>query len=45
MEILVWNPDNSTKTDADIFLSLNWPDNEENTGLRFCIIEKDGKYI
>ncbi|KAI9304537.1 WD40-repeat-containing domain protein [Cunninghamella echinulata] len=43
MEILIWDPDTSKQTDADIILSLNWPDNEENTGLRFCIIEENGQ--
>ncbi|CAO3622900.1 unnamed protein product [Cunninghamella echinulata] len=45
MEILIWDPDTSKQTDADIILSLDWPDNEENTGLRFCIIEENGQKI
>lgn len=39
MEILVWDPANSTKTDADIKLSLSWPDAADCTGLKFKVIE------
>ncbi|CAO3645081.1 unnamed protein product [Cunninghamella blakesleeana] len=45
LEILIWDPNSSTKSDADIFLSLNWPDNEENTGLRFCVVEDDDQKL
>ncbi|KAI8086452.1 uncharacterized protein BX664DRAFT_264707 [Halteromyces radiatus] len=43
MEVLMWNPKTSTKTDADIYLSLDWPESDDCTGLRFCIVEKDGR--
>ncbi|ORZ10117.1 WD40-repeat-containing domain protein [Absidia repens] len=45
MEILLWNPMTSTKTDADIHLSLEWPDSDDCTGMRFSIMEKDGQKL
>ncbi|CAO3589628.1 unnamed protein product [Absidia cylindrospora] len=45
MEILLWNPMTSTKTDADIHLSLEWPESDDCTGMRFSILEKDGQKL
>ncbi|KAF1804063.1 WD40-repeat-containing domain protein [Mucor lusitanicus] len=45
MEILVWDPANSTRTDADIKLSLDWPDAADCTGLKFKVIEAAGQKV
>ncbi|CEP10298.1 hypothetical protein [Parasitella parasitica] len=45
MEILVWDPIGSTRTDANIRMSLDWPDAADCTGLRFKIIEKDEQKV
>lgn len=45
MEILVWNPANSTRSDADIKLSLDWPDAADCTGLKFKVVESAGQKV
>ncbi|KAL7317855.1 hypothetical protein PS15m_004160 [Mucor circinelloides] len=45
MEILVWDPANSTTTDADIIMSLDWPDAADCTGLKFKVIEAEGEKV
>ncbi|KAI8642933.1 WD40-repeat-containing domain protein [Parasitella parasitica] len=45
MEILVWDPVGSTRTDANIEMSLDWPDAADCTGLRFRVIEKNGQKV
>ena len=42
-ETLVWDPKKSTKTDADIAISLEWPDSENHAGLRMKVFEQRGK--
>lgn len=41
-EILVWKYKSSTKKDADIAISLEWPESVDEVGLRFKVIEKHG---
>ncbi|KAI8338406.1 WD40-repeat-containing domain protein [Chlamydoabsidia padenii] len=45
MEVLLWNPMTSTATDSDILLSMDWPESDDCTGLRFSIVEKDGQKL
>ncbi|KAG1086608.1 hypothetical protein G6F42_020919 [Rhizopus arrhizus] len=45
MEILVWDPANSTTIDADIIMSLDWPDAADCTGLKFKVIEAEGEKV
>jgi hypothetical protein len=45
MEIVVWNLANSTPEDIDIYKSLDWPESDGRTGLRFKVIEKNGKWL
>ncbi|KAI7873331.1 WD40-repeat-containing domain protein [Mucor mucedo] len=45
MEFIVWNPEKSTETDADIQLSLAWPDSKECTGVRYKVIEAEGQKV
>ncbi|KAG0194845.1 Leucine-rich repeats and WD repeat domain-containing protein 1 [Apophysomyces sp. BC1034] len=42
-EILVWNPQKSTKTDADIVMSLMWPDADDIAGVRFKVFERSNQ--
>ncbi|KAI9490785.1 WD40-repeat-containing domain protein [Zychaea mexicana] len=44
-ETLIWNPKTSTKTDADISISLGWPDSNDHAGLRFKVVEKQGDKV
>ncbi|OBZ82107.1 hypothetical protein A0J61_09843, partial [Choanephora cucurbitarum] len=41
LEILLWNPDESTPKDAEIEKSFDWPDSAECTGLRFKVVERE----
>lgn len=41
-EILVWKHKSSTKNDADIAISLEWPESVDEVGLRFKVIERHG---
>ncbi|KAG2192389.1 hypothetical protein INT46_008926 [Mucor plumbeus] len=45
MEIIIWDPVESTRTDAKIEMSLDWPDAADCTGLRFKLIEKEGEKV
>lgn len=45
MEFIIWDPNSSTKKDADILLSLAWPDSQNCTGVRFKVIEKEGQKV
>ena len=45
MEIILWDPSNSTKTDANILISLEWPDSQDCTGARFKLIEAQGQKV
>ncbi|KAG1154638.1 hypothetical protein G6F37_009267 [Rhizopus arrhizus] len=45
MEIVVWNLANSTPEDIDIYKSLDWPESDGCTGLRFKVIEKNGQKV
>ncbi|KAI7898927.1 WD40-repeat-containing domain protein [Cokeromyces recurvatus] len=40
MEIIIWDPKKSTKDDASIDISLEWPESAECTGLKYKVIEK-----
>lgn len=40
MEIIVWDPAKSKVKDAEIEMSLSWPDSADCTGLRFKVIEQ-----
>ncbi|KAF7724104.1 hypothetical protein EC973_001288 [Apophysomyces ossiformis] len=42
-EILVWNPKTSSKTDADIVMSLMWPDADDVAGVRFKVLERSNE--
>ncbi|KAI9310785.1 WD40-repeat-containing domain protein, partial [Dichotomocladium elegans] len=44
-ETLIWKPKSSTKKDADIAISLEWPESAEQEGLRFKVVEKDGHKV
>lgn len=44
LETIIWRPDTSTKTDADIAISLDWPEAGDATGLRFKVVEQQGLY-
>lgn len=45
MEFIVWNPEKSTETDADIQLSLSWPDSKDCTGVRYKVVEAEGQKV
>jgi tricorn protease-like protein len=45
MEFIIWDPTKSTKTDADILLSLEWPDSAGCTGVRYKVIEAEGQKV
>lgn len=45
MEFIIWDPATSTKTDADILLSLEWPDSAGCTGARYKVIEAEGQKV
>lgn len=44
-EIIVWDPKKSTKKDAKILMSLEWPESDGSTGLRMKVYEKKGQKI
>ncbi|KAI7860536.1 WD40-repeat-containing domain protein [Circinella umbellata] len=44
-ETLVWDPKKSTQTDADIAISLEWPDSENHAGLRMKVVEQQGEKV
>ncbi|KAI8148280.1 WD40-repeat-containing domain protein [Fennellomyces sp. T-0311] len=44
-ESLIWRPKTSTKNDADIAISLEWPDSKDHAGLRFKVVEKYGNNL
>lgn len=45
MEFIIWDKQKSTKTDADILLSLEWPDSAGCTGVRYKVIESGGQKV
>ncbi|KAG2235955.1 hypothetical protein INT48_004285 [Thamnidium elegans] len=45
MEFIIWDREKSTKTDADILLSLEWPDSAGCTGSRYKVIEAEGQKV
>lgn len=45
MEFIVWNPEKSTDTDAEIIMSLAWPDSAGCTGVRYKVIESEGQKV
>ncbi|KAI9335222.1 WD40-repeat-containing domain protein [Pilaira anomala] len=45
MEFIIWDQQKSTKTDADILLSLEWPDSAGCTGVRYKVIESEGQKV
>ncbi|KAJ8660565.1 hypothetical protein O0I10_003612 [Lichtheimia ornata] len=44
-EILVWKHKSSTKKDADIAISLEWPESVDEVGLRFKVIERHDQKV
>ncbi|KAG2226260.1 hypothetical protein INT45_005932 [Circinella minor] len=44
-ETLIWDPKKSTKTDAEIAISLEWPDSENHVGLRMKVVEQRGEKV
>jgi hypothetical protein len=40
MEIILWDPVKSSVKDAEIDISLDWPDSGDCTGLRFKVVEQ-----
>ncbi|KAI9487388.1 MAG: WD40-repeat-containing domain protein [Benjaminiella poitrasii] len=45
MEIIIWDPKKSTKYDASIEKSLEWPESAGCTGVKYKVIEKEGQKV